>query len=275
WSERFGPGGAEALLSAPPAGLCLRAQWPADAEEIASLLPGACRRGRWDENALYPEKGFDVASFPPFADGRCAVQGEGAMLIVRALGDVSGQRVLDACAAPGGKSAYLYSLCRGNVDLVCLEKHPHRAELIRKNFARLGVRADVVTGDASAPDPARKGAFGAVLLDVPCSGLGLLHEKPEILPRITREGVSSLAETQAGILRACAGCVGPGGTLVYATCTVSRAENEDAVRAFLAESGAFRLDPMPLPVGNDGMLQLLPHVHGTDGFFIARMKRCV
>ncbi len=275
WSERFGADGAEALLSAPASGLCLRAQWPSDTEEIASLLPCPHRRGKWDSCALYPEKGFDVAAFRPFADGRCAVQGEGAMLIVRALGDVAGKRVLDACAAPGGKSAYLYSLCRGNVGLVCLEKHPHRAELIRKNFDRLGVHAEVVEGDALSPNPAWENAFDAVLLDVPCSGLGLLHEKPEILSRITREDVASLAKIQAGILRACAPCVRPGGTLVYATCTISRAENEDTVLAFLAEHAEFRPEPAPLPVENDGMLQLLPHVHGTDGFFIARMKRCI
>ena len=202
------------------------------------------------------------------------VQSESAMLVCRALGDCRDKRVLDACAAPGGKAAYIASLCENRVSLVCMELHEHRKALLDSTLQRLHVQADTLLHDATEPVPAFIGAFDAVLLDAPCSGLGLTGDKPDIRYGKHDADVTALAALQQTLLCQCANYVRPGGVLVYATCTISRRENEDNVARFLETHAAFALDPLPLPLSNDGTLQLFPHVHGTDGFYIARMLRC-
>ena len=128
--------------------------------------------------------------------------------------------------------------------------------------------------DASVYDAAFDGAFDAVLLDAPCSGLGLLADKPDIRYTKSDSDVESLAALQSLLLDVCCRYVRPGGLLLYATCTISRRENEGQIAAFLARTPAFSLERMPLPLENDGALQLLPHVHHTDGFYLARMRKC-
>ena len=197
------------------------------------------------------------------------------MLACRALGDCHGKRVLDACAAPGGKSAYIASLSENAAQLVCWEKHPHRVALLQKTLSRLHVDAEICTRDASVPDTSLFGAFDAVLVDAPCSGLGLIADKPDIRYRKSDTDIVSLAAIQRALLACCASYVRPGGALVYATCTISHRENEAVAEGFLASDARFRLDPLPIPLENAGMAQLFPNVHGTDGFFLARMKRCI
>ena len=273
WLSAYGETETEALLSAQGPGLTVRAQYPCTTDALMAELPCPAARGRLDENALRLPAGLDVTALPAFAGGRLAVQGEGAMLLCRALSDCRGLRVLDACAAPGGKSAYLASLSENEIALTCFELHPHRLALMEKTLARLGVSASLIQRDAAQHDPAYDAAFDAVLLDVPCSGLGLLHEKPDIRYSKGPAEIDALAALQAKILAACAPYVRPGGLLVYGTCTISRKENEDQVNAFLAAHAEFRLER--LPFAESGMLQLLPEVHGTDGFFVARMRRCI
>ena len=275
WLAAYGEAQTEQLLSCSAAPVEVRAQVPFTTDELIAALPVGCRRNRWDENSLALETGFDVASSPLFTEGKFTVMGQGAMLVCRALGDMTKKRVLDACAAPGGKSAYLFSLCRGDVSLTCLEKHPHRAELLEKTLRRLHVTAESRVCDASEFDTANETQFDAVLVDAPCSGLGLLGDKPDLRYSKTDADVTALAALQKEILAACHRYVRPGGLLVYATCTISRRENELQTEEFLAEHADFTLERMPLPIENDGMLQLLPHVHGTDGFFIARMRKCI
>ena len=274
WVSRFGEEQAEALLSRPAASIQVRAQYPYTREELQHSLPVESTTNAWDENSLTLKSGFDLASDPLFQQGNYTVMGEGAMLACRALGDLSGKRVLDACAAPGGKSAYLASLMRNNIDLTCFELHPHRKELLDKTLARLHVSANTCEKDASVYDPAYSEAFDGVLIDAPCSGLGLLGDKPDIRYSKSDADIVALSEIQQNILNACARYVAPGGVLVYATCTISRRENEEQVEAFLRTHDAFSLEPIPLPIPNEGQIQLLPQVHNTDGFFIARMKRC-
>jgi 16S rRNA (cytosine967-C5)-methyltransferase len=200
--------------------------------------------------------------------------GESAMLACRALGDVNDACVLDACAAPGGKSAYLASLSKNDISLTCFELHARRKELLDKTLARLHVRADTCVKDAAAFDPAFESFFDAVLIDAPCSGLGLLGDKPDIRYSKSEAAITALVEIQRRILDTCCRYVKPGGVLVYATCTISLRENESQIDAFLQAHGEFYPDHIPIPIDNDGQVQLLPHVHGTDGFFIARMIRC-
>ena len=272
WLAERGKTDTEALLAQPPAALHVRPQYPMTAAELQTLLPSGTHPGRLDPNCLHVPGGFDAAASPLFLQGQMTVQGEGAMLACRALGDCRGKRVLDACAAPGGKSAYLASLAGNEIDLTCFELHEHRSALIRSTLSRLHVAANVITRDAAVYDPAYDSAFDAVLLDAPCSGLGLLAGKPDLRYNKREEDIAALVEIQAALLDTCSRYVRPGGTLVYATCTISLPENERQTEAFLARNKAF--SPSPLPFSPEAQLQLLPHVHGTEGFYLARMQRC-
>lgn len=273
WINDYGREHTIALLQSDSSPLTVRAQYPYSADKLISELPVNSIRGTLDSEAIYLDRGFDITGSSLFREGKMTVQGEGAMLLTRALGNPEGLKVLDACAAPGGKSAYLASIAKNNVDLTCFELHEHRLTVMNNTFKRLGVTANTILQDASEFNEAYENAFDAVLLDVPCSGLGLIHDKPDIRYRKTPEDVKKLTDIQWKILSVCSKYVRPGGILVYATCTISKAENELMVDRFLSENPSFT--PAPLPFYRDSRLQLFPDIHGTDGFFVARMKRCI
>lgn len=275
WLNIYGEAETEALLSRPTAKIEVRAQSPFSTAELVNALPVESTVNELDENSVALEKGFDFASDPLFLEGKYTVMSQGAMLVCRALGNVRGKRVLDACAAPGGKSAYLASLFENEIQLTCFELHEHRRELLEKTLTRLHVSAEIAQKDASAFDPAFENAFNAVLVDAPCSGLGLLGDKPDIRYSKSDSDIGSLVSLQKSILSTCQRYVAPGGILVYATCTISMRENEEIVEWFLSEHPDYSLERMPLSLENDGMLQLLPQRHGTDGFFVARMRKCI
>ena len=266
WLDRFGEDETEALLSYAPPALEIRAQYPYTSEALAAELDLPYTRGRVDENCFKLSESVPLSSLSLFREGKIAVQGEGAMAICRFLGDMRGKKVLDACAAPGGKSAYLWSLTEGDIDLTCWELHPHRVEVMERTFARLHVEAKCEARDASKVPEDAAPAFDAVLLDVPCSGLGLLREKPDVALHRTENDVDALVKTQAAILENCARLVVPGGILCYSTCTISIKENEAQVEAFLKGHPEYVLEDQR---------QLLPQRDGTGGFYMARMKRCI
>jgi len=266
WLDRFGEDETEKLLSTEPPAMEIRAQWPFTDEELSTQLQVPYTRGKVDENCFRLSESLPVTSLPLFREGKIAIQGEGAMAICRFLGDVRGKKVLDACAAPGGKSAYLWSLTEGNVDLTCYELHPHRVELMERTFARLHVEARCEARDASQIPEDAVPSFDTVLLDVPCSGLGLLREKPDVMLHRTEQDIEALCRTQAALLSSCARLVRPGGMLCYSTCTISLRENEQQVATFLAAHAEYALEDQR---------QLLPQRDGTGGFYMARMKRCI
>jgi 16S rRNA (cytosine967-C5)-methyltransferase len=275
WIDRFGAEQAEALLSCPASALEVRAQYPFTREELQRSLPVSSKVNQLDENSLSLEAGFDLAAHSLFAEGKFTVMGESAMLACRALGEMRGKSVLDACSAPGGKSAYLAHLAKNNIQLTCFELYPHRKELLDKTLTRLHVSAETFVKSAAEFDPAYESAFDGVLIDAPCSGLGLLGDKPDIRYSKSDADVAALVAIQRDILDVCARYVKSGGVLVYATCTISLRENEEQVQRFLEKNTAFSLEQIPIPVENAGQIQLLPHVHHTDGFFMARMRRCI
>lgn len=275
WCDSYGAEFTERMLSPAFQKMQVRAQYPETTEALIAELAVPVSRGKLDDRCLIPERGLDVAATPAFVEGRMTVQSESAMLVCRALGDCRGKRVLDACAAPGGKSAYIASLCENNVQLTCMELHEHRKALLDSTLTRLHVRAETLLRDATEPVPAFIDAFDAVLLDAPCSGLGLTLDKPDVRYGKHDADIAALAALQQTLLCQCASYVRPNGVLVYATCTISRRENEENIARFLETRADFALDPLPLPLANTGMLQLFPHVHGTDGFFIARLLRCI
>lgn len=262
WIDLFGERETEALLSFPPIGTTVRAQYPFTTQALAEELRLSCEPCRLDSNALRIKESFDLERSELYQCGRMAIQSEGAMLICRALGDVHHRRILDACAAPGGKTAYLASLSENTADLTAWELHPHRKAIMDAAFSRLHVHASTACMDASVYHSEFAHAFDAVLLDVPCSGFGLLSDKPDV--RLKKDGaaIDALVDVQTRILDACAHYLRSGGVLVYATCTISKRENSERVHAFLFTHPKFRLIEER---------QLLPTRDGTDGFYYAKL----
>lgn len=203
------------------------------------------------------------------------------MAVVRALAPQRGERILDCCAAPGGKTVYIAQRMQQG-SIVALDKHEHRVKLIESNVQRCGVADRVEARVADMTQEQYLGSFDRVLADVPCSGLGVVEQKPEIKNTVTPQNLAELEKVQAQILENASRCVRPGGILVYSTCTVRKAENEEIIKRFLAAHPEFILDSLKGDLGEKleqgrkaehGFLQFYPERDGIDGFFIARMKR--
>jgi 16S rRNA (cytosine967-C5)-methyltransferase len=220
-------------------------------------------------------------TLPGHETGWLTAQGEASQLVGFLVGPRPGDRVLDACAAPGGKTTHLAELMGDRGEVVALDIHARGLERLARSAQRLGlsiVRAQIA--DAMQWRIPTQ-AFDCVLIDAPCSGLGTLRQHPEVKWRRTPEDIRNLSTLQGQLLHRLSDAVRPGGVLVYSTCTLSRDENEAVLTAFLRERPAFTVDdPRPfLPedarelVDGEGMLRTFPHRHGLDGFFAARLKR--
>ena len=187
-----------------------------------------------------------------------------------------GQRILDVCAAPGGKSFAAAIHTEGRAEITACDLHPNKLRRIRDGAARLGIECiATLARDARQPKPGWDNFFDLVLTDVPCSGLGVIRKKPEIRWK-DPDGLAGLPEVQYAILCGASASVAPGGTLLYSTCTVREAENAAVVRRFLAEHAEFSPEDFTCLNGaesDQGMLQLWPQRHGTDGFFIAKLRK--
>jgi 16S rRNA (cytosine967-C5)-methyltransferase len=221
---------------------------------------------------------------PGEGEGLFQVQDEASMLIPHLLAPQPGERLLDACAAPGGKTTQLAALAQNRAEILALDLHPKRAALVAAGAERLGcrgisVRAWDMTG---VPDFLPPASFDGVLADAPCSGLGVLRRNPELRWRRTADDPRRLARLQEAILASAANLVKPGGRLVYSVCTQTPEETEGVVRAFLATHGEFaREDLRPLlpphwePLFDEaGALRTLPHRHGgMDAFWAVRLRR--
>jgi 16S rRNA (cytosine967-C5)-methyltransferase len=213
--------------------------------------------------ALLLEHPCPVSRLPAFAEGEVSIQDLGAQRTASLLDLQPGQRVLDACAAPGGKSAQI--LERENVELTALELQAARADVVRNNLARLGLAAEVRVADCSRLDTWWDGRpFDRVLADVPCTASGVARRHPDIKWLRREADVAACAARQAQILGALWRVLAPGGKLLYVTCSVFREENDAVVEAFLASAPAARR--LPLPDG--GPRQLLPSPE-HDGFYFA------
>jgi 16S rRNA (cytosine967-C5)-methyltransferase len=281
WWEQFGAATAKALMARAnePAESSLRANTlVTDAAALAAALPvRATVPGEPPEAVLLGEP-FDTHGSQLWRDGALMAQSRAAMLVSHCVDPRPGERVLDLCAAPGGKSTHLAALMGGEGAVVAVERHTGRARALTQTIARMQAKnVTVEVADAAAPR-ADAGSFHRVLLDAPCSGLGTLASRPDLRWRVTPEAVHALAEQQARLLSAAAAALAPGGTLVYSTCTISPAENEQQIGDFLDQHPhlaaidlSARFPAWAHPHGGPFLLAL-PHVQGSDGFFIAALR---
>ena len=274
WWEELGAEDARALLRTinEPAESAVRVNTlVASAGDVAAALPvpsrpAACppvpsRAAAGLPEGLVLDGPFDLEGSELWSSGRVQPQSRGSMLVSRIVDPRPGQRVLDLCAAPGGKTTHLAALMGDSGEVVAVERHPGRAAALERTATRLRVSSvRVEVGDAAIPRT--DGLFDRILVDAPCSGLGTLQSRPDLRWRRQPEAIPELAALQYRILDAASQALAPGGALVYSVCTISRAESDDVIAAFLSEHGDFSLQMR---------IQLLPHRDGTDGFFIARL----
>jgi 16S rRNA (cytosine967-C5)-methyltransferase len=231
------------------------------------------RAGAWAADAVVIERGAArLHSSAAWRQGHLAFQSEASQLIVPLLAPPMGGRVLDACAAPGGKATHAAALMGGTGLVLALDRRLSGLRRLVGEARRLGTPLHAAVGDARQP-PCRS-LFDAVLVDAPCSGLGTLGRHPEVRWRRRPEDIPRLAALQGEILAGVAPLVRPGGVLVYAVCTLTREETDDVVAQFSAAHPRFVVDPLaPGPtVTAAGLLRTLPHRHGLDGFFAARLR---
>ena len=234
----------------------------------------------WMKDCLILSGTGSIENLPSFREGCFYVQDPASRLSVLCAGlpkeDI---RVLDCCAAPGGKSFAASIAMEGRGSITSCDIHAHKTELIAGGAARLGLtNITPRQQDATVPVPQWENAMDAVLADVPCSGLGIIRKKPDIRYKDLAQ-TEQLPQLQLQILKTQASYVKPGGILMYSTCTLLRRENEDVVNAFLAQHPDFHPEPLPLPEvfpqNESGMLTLIPGEYDTDGFFICRLRRNV
>lgn len=229
----------------------------------------------------YIISGGAMAQSELFARGQISIIGEASMLACDLLKVKNGARVLDACAAPGGKSCYIGDLLNGTGRVTSCDIHPYRVKLIDAYAKRVGldnIRPRVL--DMTKPRDEMSEYFDYVLVDAPCSGLGVLRNKPDMKYQVSAESLSDLPQVQLSILDTAAKALKNGGTLVYCTCTVLRNENQEVVKQFLESHEDFCADDIKgdLPeklkeYAQGNSILMLPQRDGTDGFFIARFKK--
>ncbi|MCW8807661.1 MAG: 16S rRNA (cytosine(967)-C(5))-methyltransferase RsmB [Rhodanobacter sp.] len=228
----------------------------------------------WLADALVLPHSTDVTRLPGFEDGAFAVQ-DGSAQVAADLADLQdGMRVLDACAAPGGKACHL--LERADIDLTALEHDGVRAERIRQNLMRLRLNAKVVIGDAGAPASWwKRQPFDRILIDAPCSATGVLRRRPDVRLHRRESDIPAMQAQQCRILSALWPLLAPGGRLVYITCSVLRAENEAIVGGLLAEHSDAQPVDFSLPVGQAAAVgwQILPGDGDLDGMYYAVLQK--
>lgn len=275
WWQELGPEPARALLARinEPAESALRVNTlVADVQAVAAELGLAAYPAPNLPEGLVLQEPFDAFGSELWERGAIMPQSRASMLVGRTVGARPGERVLDLCAAPGAKTTHLAAMMNDEGALTAVERHRGRAAALARTLQRMGVSAAAVqVRDASAIS-ADDGQFQRVLVDPPCSGLGTLQSRPDLRWRTSPQRITDAAVLQARILRAGAAVTGGGGTLVYSVCTISRTESELVVNEFLHEHPQFTAEPLA-ERGQTPYRNLLPHRDGSDGFFIARLRR--
>lgn len=287
WIEQFGQEKTKAMceINLLPPSVTARVNQviTKDRNEMIELLAKEgveAKEGDLSIDALSIVKGT-LPNTKLFKDGALTIQDESSMLVARALGPKPGMKVLDSCAAPGGKTTHIAELMNNEGEIYALDLHEHKVKLIDEQASRLklSIIKTKATDSRMAGDLFEKESFDCILVDAPCTGLGVIRRKPDIKWQKQVEDIEKITTIQKAILEAVAPLLKRGGRLVYSTCTIDELENELVVRGFLEHHRDFQLDKtlterLPLKAQSyckDGMVQLLPSDFGTDGFYIASM----
>ncbi len=285
WVNRYGLEDARALMLAlnerPP--LALRANTlRLSREELARRL--GTEEKRTSTPTTYAPEGLVVdhggghpASWRVFCEGACAVQDEASMLVAHLVGAEPGDTVADVCAAPGTKTTHLAQLMANRGRILAFDREPTRLARVGEGAARLGITiVETRAGSVEALAPEYASSCDAVLVDAPCSNLGVLRRHPEVKWRRQTQELARHATEQRSILQVAATMLRRGGRLVYATCSLEPEENEDVVRDLLTVRDDLTIDPppsFPIPLDPAGALRCFPHRHATDGFTAIRLRR--
>ncbi len=293
WLAELGPEEAAALATAlnAPAPVTARANRTqitraALLEELHARFPDAVACRYAPDGIVLGGRG-DPGQDPAFLGGRLSLQDEASQLVVELLDPQPGDRILDTCAAPGTKTAAIAERLdgegpRGVGHVLALDRHPRRLKLVARGIRRLRI-GGVATLERDATKSLEDllehgGPFDRILVDAPCSGLGSLRRNPDARWRIQPRDLAELAVVQRAILESAAAVLRPGGSLVYSTCTLTREENDEVVRGFLATRSRWRIasreeapDSLRELVDEGGALRIWPHRHDMDGFFAVRL----
>jgi 16S rRNA (cytosine967-C5)-methyltransferase len=235
---------------------------------------------RHTPEGLKIENAVNLHKLKSFQQGLFTVQDESSMLVALAAEPAPGQRVLDVCSAPGGKTTHMAQLMKNKGTIYACDIHKHRLDLIAENCKRLGIsNVELVQQDGTKLTKRWQEPFDVVLCDVPCSGLGVLGRRADARWAKESEDIAGLCKIQKKILEEAAQLVVPGGTLIYSTCTIAPEENQEMVKAFISEHPEYELDEtltdcwLDVDKEETGYVQFLPFIDDMDGFFIARMMR--
>lgn len=253
-------------------------------EELINLLSSeGClvQKGNAQEAIVF--NGYSmIEKSKEFNEGYFIFQDESSMLVAKVLDPKPGNKVVDLCSAPGGKTTHIAQLMENKGEVIAFDIHEHKLELINDNTRKLGIKIiKTDKRDATILNEDLESTCDRVLVDAPCSGLGLIRKKPEIRWNIKEEDLLSLKNLQKKILYNASKYVRNGGVLVYSTCTISEEENEEVIKEFLSDTPNFELEDIEgyLPekylnkTAKEGYIKLFPNVNGCDGFFIARLRR--
>ena len=290
WKEQLGEGETDQLLKSllEIRPVCIRFSPDTDPEKRDRILEQIREAGtevtpgRWLPYACCLRGTSAIQDLPGFREGLWTIQDESSMFVTEAAGIRGDEIIMDVCAAPGGKSMHAASLLKKGRVLAFDLTHK-RTEQIRKNIRRMGLeeKISVSEQDARIHNSRYEGCADILLCDLPCSGLGIIGRKRDIKYRISRQELTDLAALQREILKNAVSYLKPGGILIYSTCTIDALENGDNAD-YIEEELKLEADSLLpfLPQGIPGIegkgrnrLQLLPHVHGTDGFFVARFRK--
>lgn len=285
WLQRWPRAEVEALCAAnnEPAPVTVRVnRQRGTAAELAARWQAAglsCQPCRYAPEGLQVAHAGEVRELPGFAEGWFTVQDEASQLVVPVLAPAPGARVVDVCSAPGAKATHLAEWLGEGGEVLAVDRHPSRLRLVHSASRRLGLsNVQLVCADGRQIDRWLRTSVDACLLDAPCSGTGTLRRRPDVRWRRQPEHLAELTALQSELLAAAAAIVKPGGVLVYSTCSLEPEENEAIVLSFRQAHPEFQPDwpeewSGPEADRSQGWLRLEPHRHGTDGFFIARLRK--
>lgn len=241
-----------------------------------------CSEGRYNPEALYIKGTSAIEDKKSFHAGLYQIQDESSMLAVHVLDPKPGELIIDVCSAPGGKATHAAELMDNQGKIFARDIHQHKLDLIQQSCDRLGITIiETQLFNAKDVDETMLSTADRVLLDAPCSGLGVLRRKPDLKWKKTADNFQELAVLQLELLAKAAAYVKPQGVLVYSTCTINKSENVEVVQSFLKDNKDFYLEDLTPYLPNqleaktksEGYIEIFPNIHGIDGFFIARLRR--